>query len=406
MTEYIEAVARDPVWLGDGGFAPETEVLTTAGPVSVAELESGMVVYALAPSTRVVKRKPVVAVDAMDPRGAWACLSGRRFDFRVLPGHRVLYQTKGNDRLRFRPAGELGEQTYYRFVNEWTRGWGGTIAQVDVRKWLDEFVIRVDYDGHGHSFRAALPDECTPLRGSVRDGFFFDPATFQRYDGDIRAVADSVGIQAGLGHRCQPVVLPGTAFLEFLGWFATEGSVTWKSDRDTAEIRIAQSDDAQRAAIVECCQTLGLDVRVTDDAVRFGSALYGRLLERLCGSGSRNKHLPGFVFSAATQQLAALRDVLVAGDGNERATFYTTSDALQTAMLRVGVATGVKPRYTKRENVWRVYLRTGNDGFRTDHHLGQHPTDAPAYRLAVADYPTVLAGRDGKFQWIGVSGVG
>ncbi len=32
-------------------------------------------------------------------------------------------------------------------------------------------------------------------------------------------------------------------------------------------------------------------------------------------------------------------------------------------------------------------------------------TQAVLYRLTVADYGTVLAGRNGRFQWIGVSNI-
>lgn len=405
MTEYLEAVESGPEWLAAGGFAPDTAVMTTDGPVRVASLEPGMVVYALAPSTRVVKRKRVVVVDAVDPGFGWTCLSGKRFDFRVLSDHRVLYRTRSVDRPRFRRAGDLGAQTGYRFVNAWLRQWGGSIAQVDFRKWVDEYCVRVGFDGHGQTFRAALPEGCEPVRGCVRDGFFFDAETFRRFEGDLRAIGSSVGLQAGRGHRCQPVVVPGTAWLELLGWYATEGSVTWKSDRESGEVRIAQSDAERRSEIASVCAELGISARETEDAVRFGSVLIGGILEGLCGSGSRQKRLPEFVFGASTAQVARLRDVLLAGDGNAQGTFYTTSSDLRDGLLRLCVATGVKPRFTQRGDVWQVYVRTGNDGFRSDEHLGRYPANRPAYRLAVEDYGTVLAGRNGKFQWIGVSGV-
>lgn len=88
--------------------------------------------------------------------------------------------------------------------------------------------------------------------------------------------------------------------------------------------------------------------------------------------------------------------------------FYTSSDGLAADVLWLCAAVGVSPRYMYRETRdWRVSVQDTNDQLTTQSQVETgSPTAETYYRLAVADFPTILAGRDGRFQWIGTSGVG
>jgi len=46
-----------------------------------------------------------------------------------------------------------------------------------------------------------------------------------------------------------------------------------------------------------------------------------------------------------------------------------------------------------------------NDSYQSGTHLRHKLVDGSMVRLTVADYPAVLAGRDGRFQWVGVNEV-
>jgi hypothetical protein len=52
---------------------------------------------------------------------------------------------------------------------------------------------------------------------------------------------------------------------------------------------------------------------------------------------------------------------------------------------------------------YQVYINTTKDGFRSDLHIHRVPETGSLVRLTVSEYPAVLVGRDGKFQWVGVS---
>lgn len=389
--------------LAPGGFAPEMQVMTPAGPTPVTDLTPDQHVYALDPTTRLVKPQRLVAVERVPHAAELVTIRTQRADLCVAPGHRLPVRTAGRERITVERAGALDKE-YYKFVTEWQTPTRPRLGTVDITTVLEDFEACATTTDHGHTFRAALPEGCAPCRRNSHAGYYFDAATFRRYQDAIEAAADEVTVHAGPNHHRRPYRFDGDDFLELLGWFAAEGCVYWPDDSETAEIKIAQETTEHRTAITELFDRLGIDVTVDDRAVRFSSVLFGRMLERLCGSDSRSKRLPALVWRASRGQRRALLDTLLRGDGNERQTYYTTSDRLACDVLRLGLDCGIKPRYTRRDGVWQLYLRRVNDGFQAQHR-GTTTDPNVAYRLTVANYGVVMAGRNGKFQWVGTSGV-
>ncbi len=388
-----------------GGFTPDTEVLTTKGPVKIADLSVGDRVYALNEAVGLVKPKLVRRIDTAPFEGELVTITGKRIDFRLHPAHRVLFQTKGLPIPRTRPAGELHETEYYRFVNTWETSGGARLETVDITDFVDEFEARATTDVHGHTFRAALPDGCDPSYVNSHSGYHFDPAVFKRYQAAIESVADEVSIRRRRRQRTQPYRFDGDDFIELIGWFVTEGSVYWGSAKQTATVQIAQETSVNRRRITSLFERMGISVSVNDRKFRFSSELFGILLESLCGSSSQTKRLPTFVWRLPTDQQRLLLETLLRGDGNEHRTYVTASERLARDVLRLCVEVGVKPRYSRRFKMWRLFLSRGNDGFRASVNVSTTPTQTVLYRLTVADYGTVLAGRNGRFQWIGVSNI-
>lgn len=199
----------------------------------------------------------------------------------------------------------------------------------------------VQFDGHGHTFRAALPDGCEPCRHNSHMGYYFDPSTFKRHQAELEELADQVTIQAALGHHRRPYSFDGDDFLRFLGWYATEGSLTPVPDKNTVQIKIVQETPTHRRAISQLFDRMGMAVTVLDRCFEFRSLLYGRLLDRLCGTGSRSKRLPAFVHDLPPRQQRLLYDVLMAGDDNDAGTYYTTSDRLANDIFQLSVGIGL-----------------------------------------------------------------
>ncbi len=391
--------------LAGGGFTAETEVLTTAGLTPVTDLSIGQKVYALDPISRIIKPKPVTAVQTVPFDGQLVTLEARRVDIQVAPDHRIPYRTKADSRIRFKRAGNLDEKSEYKFINSWRSVPRKHLEAVDITDFVDEYEICVSYDGHGHTFRAALPEGCEPIRNNGHTGYHFDAQTFKEHQSVIEAIADEITIRSGPNHHRRPYRFDGDDFIEFLGWFVTEGSVYWSTSSDTAQVRIAQENERHRQSIGSLFDRMNLDVYRNKSWFAIGSKVFGRLLEDLCGAGSHNKHLPAFIWNLSRKQQQLLLEVLIAGDGNERQTYYTVSERLANDVLRLCLELGIKPRYTVRKGVWQIYIREVNDGFQPAAHLGRKEATQELYRLTIEDYSVVMAGRNGKFQWVGVSNI-
>ncbi|GAB3411056.1 hypothetical protein GCM10027435_02270 [Haloparvum alkalitolerans] len=392
--------------LAAGGFAAETEILTTTGPRRVGRLTPEDRVYALNLATSVMQPKRVLAVEPVTPTDSLVEIRTRRGHLKLLQDHRIPYQTKSISRIRTHPAGELATRQEYKFVNDWQTRAYPRLEQVDMTELAKEYEVGVTPNCHGHTFRARLPDGCEPSRYGGDVGYYFDPDTFETYRSSIEDTAAEVTIHAGPNHWRRPITFDGDDFLEFLGWFITEGSITHSSNRDTSEIGIAQKTASHRERIAELFDRMEIDVCVSENGFSFSSKLFARVLTRLCGGSSHEKRLPEFVFTLPREQQELLLDTLFAGDGNDWGVYYTASDQLAADILRLFAYVEYKPRYTVRNGNWQLYLGTSRDGFSSTAHVSSTTDTSPCYRLTVADYSAVMAGMDGKFQWVGVSQVG
>lgn len=391
--------------LTNGGFTPETKVMTTDGPVAIRNLSVGDHLYTLDPVSRVVKQKPVTAVQSVSHDGELVAIETQRADLRVATNHRIPFRTEAKSEIRFERAGDLNERSYYKFINRWQTLPKERLDSVDITDFVAEYEICASCEAHGHTFRAALPDECKPIRNNGHSGYHFDEQTFKEYQSAIETIADEVTIRAGPNHHRRPYRFDGDDFIEFLGWFITEGSIYWSTSSDTAQVKLAQETDRHQQVIASLFERMELDVHRDDRKFEFGSKVFGRLLEDLCGAGSQYKRLPAFVWSLPQEQQQLLLDILLAGDGNDRQTYYTASEQLASDLLRLCLELGIKPRYTQRDGIWQIYVRRVNDGFQSKQHVRKVEAEKNTYRLSVADYSIVMAGRDGKFQWIGVSSI-
>lgn len=398
--------AECDITLAKGGFTPDTEIVTTTGPVPVADLEQGSKVYGLNPMTQVTKPKRVAAVEERSCEEELIELETRRCDLQVTTDHRIPYQPiGGSEYTRVRRAGDLEEQTHYRFLNEWRGLSGKRLTEIDITDLTDEYEVSVVPREHGHTFRKELPDGCEPARYDNHTGYAFDATTFKSYQKAIESLAERVTVRTGPNHHRRPYRFDGDDFIRFIGWFVTEGCVHWSTSSATAQVQIAQEQDDHRSEIADLLGRMGLCETVKDRSISFSTKVYGHLLEDLCGTDSRSKQLPDFVWGLCTEQKQLLLETLVNGDGNEDGMFYTSSDTLAGDVLRLCLELGITPFYSRRGDMWRISTSRVNSGFKSDRNVRRVDGAWTVYRLTLADYSLVMAGRNGRFQWVGVSGL-
>lgn len=389
----------------DGGFSADTSVITTEGPKRIPELSAGDMLYTLDPSTARLDRNPVETVGSVPFSGSLVNIRGKRCDLLVHPDQRVPFCTKTISTIRFQRACDLHERADYKFVNSWTAPSYPRAEYIDITDLLDDYEIRATSEAHGHTFRAALPDDCLPCRQNSHTGYYFNAQTFKRYQEELESVADELSIVGGRNQRGRPYQFVTRDFVEFLGWFITEGSVTWRKKRNTAIVQIAQEKPEHRETIQALLTRMGFEFRSTQRSFQFGSALYGRLLTYLCGESSKDRRLPDLVWSLPTELKRVFFETLMAGDGNDYGTYYTISERLARDLCQFGLFLRMKPRYIRRDGLWELYWSERNDGFRPKTNVRTVQSGGEVYQLSVENNPLVMAGRNAKFQWCEVSTV-
>ena len=138
-------------------------------------------------------------------------------------------------------------------------------------------------------------------------------------------------------------------FLEFLGWYISEGCV-FKS----GTVAIAQCISRKREAIKSCLDRMGVSYSETQNLFLVG--LPPELVAYLKSLGKAyEKYIPRIFLDLPPRQLKILFDSLVAGDGHitkrkhnnrqDRTSYYTSSkrlaDDVQELILKLGYSSSI-----------------------------------------------------------------
>jgi DNA polymerase I len=410
-------------------FTPDTDVLTPAGVRNIRDLEVGDEVYSLDPDTMRMEVKPVVETHAYpDYRGELVDIETSKIDFSVTPNHRMLVrknETNGitEDEYRFVEAGELDDATNYELPHDWDGPSGRELDEIDLTEHLDgDYQVWVRPEVHGHTFAAEIgyyPDKV--LKNDIgEEGYVFDAAEFEEHREYIEEVADRTYVHAEAGRKWIPRTYDGDDFLSLLAWYTTEGNVYTSETKEFGEklrgsattIQIAQDAIADGGGshherIGDLLDGMGFDYYVDEKSYQFTSQLLGEFLERVCGAGSFEKRIPEFVFETSDEQKRAFLETLIAGDGDwqENSWRYSTvSERLRDDVLRLCAHLGLTANYNEDSGTYRIYVTEDSKNTLRMHRSSDRSTAADGvYCVTVEDNHTMMAGRNGKFQFVGQS---
>jgi DNA polymerase I len=414
-------------------FTPDTEVLTPEGVQSITSLEVGDEVYSLDPETDEMEVKPVTETHAYpDYEGELVDIETSDIDFRVTPNHRMLVrknETNGitEDGYSFVEAGELDRATNYELPHGWTANHGDDLETVDLTELLDgDYEVWVQPSVHGHTFAAELgyyPDKVLKNDLGV-EGYVFDAAEFEEHREYIEEVCEQSYVHRESGRKWIPRTYDGDDFLELLAWYVTEGNVYTSEDKQFGEkfrgssttIQISQdapgddalvADGGDHATIGDLLDRLGLDCYSDDSGYQFTSELLGDLLRDRCGDGSFEKRVPDLMWSLSERQKRLFLDTLVDGDGDRQVEswrYTTSSDRLRDDVMRLCAHLSLNPKYNRDSGSWRIYVDESNVNTLRMHRNGSRSTaENGVYCVTVEDNHSLLAGRNGKFQFVGQS---
>ena len=418
-------------------FTPDTEVVTPDGVRNIRELEVGDDVYSIDPDTLQMEIKPVTETwEYPDYDGELVDIETDKVDFSVTPNHRMLVrkaETNGitwdEDDYRFVEAGELDRATNYQLPHDWTGPAGERIETVDLTDLYDgEYEVWADNDVHGHTLAAEIgyyPDKVQKADAETT-GYVFDADEFEEHRAYLADACSTFYVHTAANRKWIPRQYDGDDFLELLAWYITEGSVYTSEDKQFGEkfrgsattVSIAQDaeaiadggDDRGRdthTAIGELLDRMGFDYHAGENGYQFTSRLLGDLLEDIAGEDSFSKRIPEFVFEVSRDQKRRFLETLIAGDGDWQVNswrYSTASEQLRDDVLRLCAHLGLTASYNEDSGTYRIYVTEDSRNTLRMHRSGtRSEAENGVYSVTVEDNHTVLAGRSGKFQWVGQS---
>ncbi|UWG50118.1 DNA polymerase PolB3 [Halalkaliarchaeum sp. AArc-CO] len=423
-------------------FTPDTEVLTPAGIQGITDLDVGDEVYSLDPETLEMEVKEVEEThEYPDYRGELVDIETEKIDCRVTPNHRMLVrknETNGisEERYRFVEAGDLDRATNYELPHDWSGPDGERIERVDLTELVDgEHEVWVRPEVHGQTFTDELG--WTPRRVPKADvgetGYVFDADEFEADREYVESICEYSYVHAESGRKWIPRTYDGDDFLELLAWYVSEGNVYTSTEKvfddavrgSATTVKIAQDavadggtldvgdddgtliDGSTHATIGRLLDRMKIDYYVNDRSYQFTSKLLGEWLREHCGDGSADKRVPEFVFGASTDQKRRFLETLIDGDGDRQVEswrYTTASEQLRDDVLRLCAHLGITANYRHDGNVWRIYANErAKNTLRMHRSSERTEAEDGVYCVTVADNHTLLAGRNGKFQFVGQS---
>jgi hypothetical protein len=217
--------------------------------------------------------------------------------------------------------------------------------------------------------------------------------------------------------------VPMDDWLEFLGWYLSEGHLIYSDRPYTTGVGISQKASDVLHDIYELCARLGMPVKLYGARVRIHNGQIARYLAQF-GKNCLEKAVPDYARQVSDRQLNILLDAYVRGDGYRKGSgeiVYTSSpsmaDCLQEMILKTGRPSVIRKReLVGRQSDFGTHVGTSSaDGYVVtrpgmDSKIKFYPEnarlidyDGMVYCATVPPEHLLLTRRDGYTLWSGDS---
>jgi DNA polymerase elongation subunit (family B) len=365
-------------------FSPDHEIMTKNGRKKVGEVENGDMVYSLNTETGEAEYKPVTRTYRQENyNGEMVKLQSPYYDFLVTPNHKfyakhVRPNAKSEDKYEWITA-----QDFLKDTQNWKLPPGST-TRGNIRSHI------------------SLRDECDRLGIDYK----YDP--YEERIKDPRQTAKWI-----------PNTYSMKNWLRLAGWYVSKGSVyesEGKKHENTVRgeswsFIISNATTKERRKIGSLLNKMGLTFYSGGKDFKIGNKVISQIFGKDFGRGSYNKGIPDWIWELDGNLIQNLLDTAFLGDGNKDGNRYiTVSEDLKEDFIRLAFHCG------KRAHEWAYDSGACRIGYY-DRTKGMRPTvknrdremvdyEGPIECIEVADNHTVLAGRNGKFNWTGQSAYG
>ena len=363
-------------------FDPETEVMTLEGAKNIQEIEVGDLVYSINPDTLQAEVKPVTETyEQPNYTGPMVRLRNRFVDFLVTPNHRLLTNRVNGYRetgYRWTTAEDLFDTKCRHHLPPRSALQHGTAPEtIDLAALCDRLDIPYKTDSKGRIKELRRQAQWIPRRFSYHD------------------------------------------WMALMGWFISEGHLYKSKRKDygytvrgkSYVVGLNNKTTHHRDEIRSLLNRMGLSFSEGVNGFTLSNRLLHQILAVECGAKSQDKHLPSWVFEQPAAQVQPLFDAMYKGDGNqERIYRYSTiSPMLAHQTVQLAHHLGYNGQIIGQDSgCYRVGINRPESGRGITPVIKHEHREIVDYEgsihcISVADNHTVLAGRNGKFNWIGQS---
>ena len=370
-------------------FTPDTEVLTPDGVQGIHELEVGDPVYSLDPESMELEVKPVRETHSYpEYDGELVEIQSDAVDFRVTPNHRMLVRDTAtapvnDDEYRFVEAQDLTAGRTYELPQDWKGPAGEEWDTIDLTEvleteyevWISQTAVEGPLDGDLDGTQSPAGD----VRGYV--------LTAQEFADNRAQIEDCEPnfLRADPGSPWVPSKYPADAFLDRLARYIGTGNES-KSASTLPDDSLAITDGGPNW---------------------FTSSSLHDVLRGLCADSEDTIRIPSFVFDLCRRQKRRFLDGLVSQDSKLGDSWQITipSRTLRDDVLRLCAHLGRTTQYDEYNGSWTISGRSASSvtSFTMERDGSRESAKRGVYCVTVADNHTLLAGRNGTFQFVGQS---
>jgi hypothetical protein len=349
-------------------FNPKTEIWTKNGIKNVKDMKVGDVVYSINPKTLEVELKPVTHVWEYDYNGKMVKMNhSHGLDFLVTPEHKFLLKNWYHQDFRFIKAGDITSGGSWKFP------------------------------------------PFSSIKGKIQKKIKIGKFEFDFND-----------------------------WLELIGWYISEGTLYVSKKENTKYVMICQKTKKGREKIKTLLERMGfvnqkqnrwnnqfLYYRMSPDGFKFTVDSILDWLKENCRRGSFNKIIPNFLLDYDHSHIQHLYQTMMDGDGSfkhnsknsiQTAKYSTVSKELalqfQQLCIHLGLRTKIVFEESKdksRPSIYRIFIYSVPCAMQKHpkrNNITSEDYKGKIYCVTVKDNHTVLAGRNGCFNFTGQSNYG
>lgn len=415
-------------------FSDDTEVWSERGIINIKDVKIGDNVYSFNLDGNNVELKPVVNIYQYKYDGNIYHVKNDNFDYIVTPEHKFILKDRMKKHFDFYKPNqllELGELSKYDFPQ---------LSPITSNN-KEEYVSLWDYIGQDTRIYvipnkknySTFEKDNRFLKRKLIHGYFTTKETIGNNPEEFEKKYDCNLFIANNKNRSHhhKWKYKLTDMLQLMGWYIAEGSITNIRDKRSGrtcerfEISIVNSNLTPLLWLLNnmgiyysfCThKKQGITKKQIYSVKIVFTALYN-YLQVNCGKGALNKKIPKWVFKLDSKQLYYLWTSLMEGDGvkykyRTMPYYVTISPELANNMRRLCLHLGIKTRTVEEtpeyrlgiHNVYRVYqYRPKHVSLLRSKDIKEETYNGYVYCIEVSGNHTLLAGRNGKFEFIGNS---